>query len=418
MLPSKRKAKDEHLPYKSDSIKFPKHESPLSLIQAQEFWSFEHMIVRNLFSESDLPLPLLNYESNKLSDPLLSQILPCTLSKLNVHVISEARVTKTIAQSLAITYEALKFAGKSVLILCCTTKDSADVKESIENCDLNVLSVTSAANLRTNLNAAKSFNPIIVATAASFKDMVLDSRITKEFIASIYHVILYNADLFVDYDYNQVMNVIFENLCFEVLSCYSQSSLQDTYISRLLTNYWRKSKSDTIEIKQNLISIVDVPKSKQTVLWVPNESKIKKLIELLWVDSVFQPPIIIFVKNSEESLKVAERITKKCEIVCKALTVPSQESEEEDIERFKRNEYPLLICSYSKLRIAKLPNCPIVINYDISSVSELVKQCAKSTEWCISFINSSDTRMFYQLNEIFREMKRVTPLPKQFLDYF
>ncbi|KAG0238026.1 DEAD (Asp-Glu-Ala-Asp) box polypeptide 59 [Actinomortierella wolfii] len=187
---------------------------------------------------------------------------------------------------------------------------------------------------------------------------------------------------------------------------------------------------------------------RQTVLWVENVSKKKKLFSILRDRKYFRPPILIFVESRLGAQLLAKAITVKCPSV-KATFMHGESTPTERvaaISGFKDGSFDVMVATGLLARGLDL-GVPLVINFDMApTIEEYIHRIGRANigmarhyaqqqhkdqgrrqiigpkmdmAWAITFINHDHDRLLFEFANMLNKLPfgRITPMPPQLLQY-
>ncbi|KAI8082802.1 P-loop containing nucleoside triphosphate hydrolase protein [Halteromyces radiatus] len=183
---------------------------------------------------------------------------------------------------------------------------------------------------------------------------------------------------------------------------------------------------------------IATPLVRQTVLWVENDKKAKRLLSILNNPKYFLPPILVFV----ESRLGAEFLTRAIQKRNGSLRVVAMHADKDQSERASivagvNNEQDLawdvVVTTDVLSRGIDLPYVRLVINYDMASTLEdyihrigravirgpLPKGSRQQRGWAITFINKEHNYLLPSFTKMLSDkaLHQVTPLPSQLKRY-
>ncbi|KAF9180322.1 DEAD (Asp-Glu-Ala-Asp) box polypeptide 59 [Haplosporangium sp. Z 767] len=178
-------------------------------------------------------------------------------------------------------------------------------------------------------------------------------------------------------------------------------------------------------------------KIKQTVLWVENDSKKKRLFSLLNDPAYFRPPVLVFVESRLGADLLAMAIQAKCPgiIAISMHGEKSQDERSETLESIVKGDVPVIVATGLLARGLNL-NVATVINFDMApSIREYVHRVGRASPevaskvaatirkgpklggmaWAVTFINNDHRPILSEFANMLHKLDfgRVTPLPPQ-----
>ncbi|GAA5809749.1 hypothetical protein MFLAVUS_003162 [Mucor flavus] len=169
---------------------------------------------------------------------------------------------------------------------------------------------------------------------------------------------------------------------------------------------------------------------RQTILWVENKSKAKKLFSILDNPKYFVVPILIFV-GSRLGSEFLTRAIKKKRTNLRVVAMHGDKSQEERsmiIKGINQNEpaWDIIVSTDILARGIDLTSVKLVINYDMTTtlddyVHRIGRAVLKDNQmgWSITFINSEHQHLFEPFVKMLatKSIAQVTPLPSQLKRY-
>ncbi|KAI9025986.1 P-loop containing nucleoside triphosphate hydrolase protein [Phycomyces nitens] len=176
---------------------------------------------------------------------------------------------------------------------------------------------------------------------------------------------------------------------------------------------------------------------RQTILWVENASKAKKLMSILNDPKYFAPPVLIFV----DSRLGAEFLTRAIQKRNKQLRVVAMHADKTQAERSaivtgvnqQEPAWDIIVSTDVLSRGIDLPFVRLVINYDMAPTLEdyvhrigravirgpLPRDTKQKRGWAITFINSEHGHLLETFAKMLatKAVTQVTPLPSQLKRY-
>ncbi|KAI8074022.1 P-loop containing nucleoside triphosphate hydrolase protein [Gongronella butleri] len=228
--------------------------------------------------------------------------------------------------------------------------------------------------------------------------------------------------------------------------------LNDPVFIQLAPNHLEHASSASIASENNdshhapraatLIPSIPTPKVRQTMLWVENKSKPKRLYTILSNATYFQPPILIFVDSRLGTEFLARALQKRFS----AMRVTAMHADMEQNERdavvaslTRPNVVPswdVVVTTDILARGMDLPLVRLVINYDMAASLDdythrigravlpetqapLDRRSPHRLGWTITFINEDHKHLLPSLAKMLGSVasSQVTPLPPQLKRY-
>ncbi|KAL0073903.1 P-loop containing nucleoside triphosphate hydrolase protein [Phycomyces blakesleeanus] len=176
---------------------------------------------------------------------------------------------------------------------------------------------------------------------------------------------------------------------------------------------------------------------RQTILWVENASKAKRLMSIINDPKYFAPPILIFV----DSRLGAEFLTRAIQKRNKHLRVVAMHGDKSQAERSaivagvneQEPVWDIVVSTDVLSRGVDLPFVRLVINYDMAPTLEdyvhrigravirgpLPRDAKQKRGWAITFINSEHEHLLEPFAKMLatKAVAQVTPLPSQLKRY-
>ncbi|KAI8335855.1 P-loop containing nucleoside triphosphate hydrolase protein [Chlamydoabsidia padenii] len=201
----------------------------------------------------------------------------------------------------------------------------------------------------------------------------------------------------------------------------------------------RSTDNGTIDAKDNNKTTIEAtPLVRQTVLWVENNKKAKRLLSILNDPKYFLPPILVFV----DSRLGAEFLTRAIEKRNGALRVVAMHADKDQQERASIVEginnqqdlqWDVVVTTDILARGIDLPFVRLVINYDMAATLEdyihrigravihgpLPRHAKQQRGWAITFINKEHQHLLPSFTKMLsnKALHQVTPLPSQLKRY-
>lgn len=172
---------------------------------------------------------------------------------------------------------------------------------------------------------------------------------------------------------------------------------------------------------------------RQTILWVENKSKPKRLFSILRDPKYFVVPILVFVDSRLGSEFLSRAIKKKCPHM-RVVSMHGDKTQEERalvIEGINQAEplWDIIVSTDVLARGIDLPSVRLVINYDMTNTLDdyvhrigravLQKPLPRNTKqdrgWSITFINEEHQQLLEPFAKMLsaQPLSQVTPLPSQ-----
>jgi len=155
---------------------------------------------------------------------------------------------------------------------------------------------------------------------------------------------------------------------------------------------------------------------KQTVLWVDNKMKKKKLFDLLEDPKYYHPPIVVFVDSKKGADMLAEAVTQKTGISTVSIHGDKTQTERTDIlKSFIQGEHPIIISTAVLGRGLDLLRVDMVVNFDMPpSIQEYIHQIGRAgrlgrSGWAVTFVNNEDKSIFNDLVQMCNALKITVP---------
>ncbi|KAG2205400.1 hypothetical protein INT47_007185 [Mucor saturninus] len=191
----------------------------------------------------------------------------------------------------------------------------------------------------------------------------------------------------------------------------------------------QRNKKDTIPEASDQV--------RQTIIWVDNKSKAKRLFSILGDSKYFVVPILIFVASRLGSEFLTRAIKKKCPHL-KVMSMHGDKTQEERsviIEGINQAEplWDVIVSTDVLARGIDLPSVRLVINYDMTTtLDDYVHRIGRAVlhkpiqhnvkqqlGWSITFINEEHQYLFESFVKMLstKSLAQVTPLPSQLKRY-
>eukprot|EP00128_Syssomonas_multiformis_P010797 Colp12_sorted_trinity150504_noHs@13987 len=156
---------------------------------------------------------------------------------------------------------------------------------------------------------------------------------------------------------------------------------------------------------------------RQTILWVENAQKKKRLFTLLNDERYYAPPVVVFVESRMGADLLADAVEKQCATRTVSLHGGlTQEERTNRLKAFLQEEAPIIVATGGLLgRGLDLPGVTQVINFDMpSTVEDYVHQIGRAGRlgapgWAVSFINNDNKNLFFPLVEMLEPLKVALP---------
>ncbi|ORZ22246.1 P-loop containing nucleoside triphosphate hydrolase protein [Absidia repens] len=177
---------------------------------------------------------------------------------------------------------------------------------------------------------------------------------------------------------------------------------------------------------------------RQTVLWVENNRKAKRLLSILSDPKYFMPPTLVFV----DSRLGAEFLTRAIQKQNGALRVVAMHADKDQDERAKivagindqqGTAWDVVVSTNILARGIDLPCVRLVINYDMTTTLEeyihrigravihgpLTRNAKERRGWAITFVNKENQNILPAFTKMLsrKALHQVTPLPSQMKKY-
>ncbi|KAG0252692.1 DEAD (Asp-Glu-Ala-Asp) box polypeptide 59 [Mortierella polycephala] len=229
-------------------------------------------------------------------------------------------------------------------------------------------------------------------------------------------------------------------VCSATLSRQTQQ-LTEKYLENALRIRIGNAIENAVKSTQSELKISDIfspsSKIKQTILWVENDSKKKKLFSLLNDPAYFRPPVLVFVESRLGADLLAMAIQAKCPGII-AVSIHGEKSQDErskTLESIVNGDVPVIVATGLLARGLNL-NVATVINFDMApSIREYVHRVGRAIPevaskvaatirkgpklggmaWAITFINNDHRSILSEFANMLHKLDfgRVTPLPQQ-----
>lgn len=155
---------------------------------------------------------------------------------------------------------------------------------------------------------------------------------------------------------------------------------------------------------------------KQTVLWVENKMKKKKLFDLLGDPKYYHPPIVVFVDSKKGADMLAEAVTQRTGISTVSIHGDKTQTERTDIlKSFIAGEHPIIVSTAVLGRGLDLLRVDMVVNFDMPpSIQEYIHQIGRAgrlgrSGWAVTFVNNEDKSIFSELVQMCNALKITVP---------
>ncbi|KAI8095279.1 P-loop containing nucleoside triphosphate hydrolase protein [Thamnidium elegans] len=209
---------------------------------------------------------------------------------------------------------------------------------------------------------------------------------------------------------------------------YFSATFQDNVMDGL---YKRLKEPIELKVSQQLEVLPETTNLvRQTILWVENKSKAKKLFSILDNPKYFVVPILIFV-GSRLGSEFLTRAIKKKRTNLRVVAMHGDKSQEERsmiIKGINQTEpaWDIIVSTDILARGIDLPFVKLVINYDMTTtlddyVHRIGRAVLKDNKmgWSITFINNEHQHLFEPFVKMLatKSIAQVTPLPTQLKRY-
>ncbi|XP_030832306.1 probable ATP-dependent RNA helicase DDX59 [Strongylocentrotus purpuratus] len=155
---------------------------------------------------------------------------------------------------------------------------------------------------------------------------------------------------------------------------------------------------------------------KQTILWVEEPSKKKKLFAVLQDPKHFRPPAIVFVDSKLGADLLAQAVEKSCGVAVASLHGDKPQIQRNGIlQRFRDGAYDVLVSTAVLGRGIDLPGVKMVINFDMpGTVEEYIHQIGRTGRLgtngtAMTFINNSSKKLFLQFTGTLKPLGVILP---------
>eukprot|EP00057_Strongylocentrotus_purpuratus_P013837 XP_011668311.1 PREDICTED: probable ATP-dependent RNA helicase DDX59 [Strongylocentrotus purpuratus] len=155
---------------------------------------------------------------------------------------------------------------------------------------------------------------------------------------------------------------------------------------------------------------------KQTILWVEEPSKKKKLFAVLQDPKHFRPPAIVFVDSKLGADLLAQAVEKSCGVAVASLHGDKPQIQRNGIlQRFRDGAYDVLVSTAVLGRGIDLPGVKMVINFDMpGTVEEYIHQIGRTGRLgtngtAMTFINNNSKKLFLQFTGTLKPLGVILP---------
>ncbi|KAG2224852.1 hypothetical protein INT45_008034, partial [Circinella minor] len=384
------------------------------------------------------------------------QAVPVMLAGRDVTVISPARSGKTGAfvlpilahcQSLSVMYRHKRRSGPYAIILSPTRTLCVQIEATIKRLAKGIQNIRTALLVggepwHDQLHRLRKGVQIVIGTPGRVSDMSIHHphmlRIWRTRI-----LILDEADILFASAMKKQVRAILNKLPDKLVRQYGYFSTgispDQAKILHRMTNpiEIRVGEPNEKEEKRAVQQLGSVANVKQTLLWVENPSKTKRLLSILDDPKYFSAPVLVFTESNLTVLKLTQTIQKKKKYNhWRIVAMDSEKSLKERtaiLEGMNSNppKWDVVISTDVLARGIDLPSVNLVINYDMANtipdyihrinramISESANQgvtVKRKRGWAITFINKDHKNLFGQLYQGLSNKSPVdvTPLPSE-----
>merc|ERR1712154_172404 len=390
------------------------------------------------WKESNLPTSLLEAIKNvaQYAEPYKIQrmAIPVGLSNRDCVGIAETGSGKTAAFVLPMLVYVLKQPpmnqtnfedGPYALVLAPTRELANQIKNETNKfatyIHISAITIVGGISHDEQSSLLRNGVEVIIATPGRLLDCI-DRRILV--LNQCNYVVLDEADRMIDMGFEPQVNAIFDKMPSSNLRPIDED-LMELDISSIQNNNKNKIYRQTFMFSATMppaverltrkylrnpvyITIGDPNATaaehvKQTVLWVQEKNKRKKLQQLL---PSMEPPIMIFVNIKKNTDTLAKYLRSQSFNAISLHGGKSQENREYALQQFKNHEYDILVCTNVAGRGIDVEGVQHVINYDLPS--NIMDYChrigrtgrAGQQGVATSFLTKDDTMIMYELKKM------------------
>ncbi|KAL1924143.1 uncharacterized protein VTP21DRAFT_7178 [Calcarisporiella thermophila] len=372
--------------------------------------------------------------------PIQMQSTSAGICGRDLLVISPSGSGKTVAYLISTVFHVFSLsriynnraAGPFALILAPTREQCVGIEELAKQMIIGLPNMRTALlvggiPIPNQLHRLRQGAQILIATPGRFMELLLKYRENVP-LDKLHCVVVDEADTMLSKEFDSQAKRIFNMLP----PADRQMSIFATSLTQRVLSFANTTLLHPIKITMGGRRVASEIRVRQTLLWVENASKKKRLFDILLDSKYYHPPIIIFVEAKLGASMLAAAVRKKC-----GLDAVSYHGEEPMTERkelfsgFHSGIYPIMISTGALLRGISLPQISMVINFDMAgSVEEYFNQVGfagingVNTEcqsnkihegWAITFINNDHKHLFSRLLKSLETLpaNRITPLPPE-----
>ncbi|CAO3595081.1 unnamed protein product [Absidia cylindrospora] len=372
-------------------------------------------------------------------------------------------------QSLNVIHRYKRRGGPYALIVAPTRELCQQIenitKQMVQNIrNLRTALLVGGQSLATQLHRLKTGVQIVIGTPGRILDIAKHHpALLRLFMVRM--VVLDEADA--------IFGLGFEHQVKEIMAKLSNSAvIQTSLFSATMDGYSEKNKGDSI-MKRKMQDFLNAPVEisirpvnddddqswdvgtngnegsggdlvaatssvRQTVLWVENNRKAKRLLSILSDPKYFMPPTLVFV----ESRLGAEFLTRAIQKQNGALRVVAMHADKDQDERAnivagindqQGTAWDVVVSTNILARGIDLPCVRLVINYDMTTTLEeyihrigravihgpLTRNAKERRGWAITFVNKENQHILPAFTKMLsrKALHQVTPLPSQMKKY-